>query len=250
MNKERDWEIEFKKSLEKAEEALHKAEDILKEANINIPEENIELEVNEKIWLPSGYIRRIDVFSESYQLNKILSDDNMIKNIGYALQASDLTNYLINRFNIGLSVGAIFYKLAIINLFSIIEGILYGVSNELHKFCFIEDEICSDNLKCEYYIKNFHEYSFRELIKCFDEKSILKLGDEGCDLLLSLKDLRDHIHIWDVKENEYLDDIYNLSSYNTLIKVLYFIKEELPQNYFYFIEGRKNNCTINNKDEI
>ena len=57
-----------------------------------------------------------------------------------------------------------------------------------------------------------------------------------------LKKLRDNIHIWDVRENEFKSDLYNLKTYNMVIKILHYFKTEFPENVKRFLKERKKFC--------
>ena len=103
----------------------------------------------------------------------------LINNIAYAFQTTDLFNYLLNRFYIGLSVGKIFFKFAIINSFSILEGILYGVIKNEHKFCANSGEVCKYNEKCKYYLKSPNKYPFLKMLETLKEKEILIFSRTG-----------------------------------------------------------------------
>ena len=240
-------EEDFKENLEKAEEFLQSAENILNHNDVNTPLENIPLKKYEKISFPTGYIRKTSYFEQKYHLYDLFEDRNKVKNIAYALQTTDLFNYFLNRFNIKFSVGKIFYKYAIINAFSTIEGILYSAITPLHDFCFDDnDNCCKNNINCDYYIKNYKKYTFRELIEMYDKKSLLDFKDKTKKLILEIKGLRDHIHIYDVQENEFIDSTYNNYNYNKIMKLTYNIKENLYNNILSFEFKRAKNCIKNN----
>lgn len=122
------WEIEFKDKLKQVEKLLQEAEFVLKRNGFQTPVQHPKIETEDKIGFPKGYIRTTADFESRYRFNRIINNKTIAKNLTYALQTSDVFNYFLNRFNISLSAGKIFMKSAIINILSIIEGILYGVA--------------------------------------------------------------------------------------------------------------------------
>ena len=105
-----------------------------------------------------------------------MGPNNVAANLAYALQTTDLFNYFINRFDIGLSVGRIFYKLAIVNAFSIIEGIIYSFIDNIHEQCKnIKGKVCKFNTKCNFYFKKAKNYNFSEILDELEKNSFLYL---------------------------------------------------------------------------
>ena len=129
------WKIDYRTEVKKATTALREAELILSRNSYKYPKIAPDLKQEDRVKIPEGYIRTADHFRKEYQLTSVVRDKNCSDNIAYALQASDLFNYFINRFDISLSVKAIFLKMAIINGFSTIEAILSGSMIRLHGFC-------------------------------------------------------------------------------------------------------------------
>lgn len=238
-----NYEENFKKNLKKAEEFLQSAENILNKNNVNTPIENVSLENYEKISFPTGYIRKASYFEQSYNLYGLFEDKDKVKNIAYALQTTDLFNYFLNRIDIKFSVGKIFVKYAIINAFSIIEGILYSTVKPLHNFCFDKnDNCCKNNMNCDYYLKKHTKYPFQKLVEEYNEKELLHFDNKTKKLILEIKDLRDNIHIYDVEENEFIDSTYDIKNYNKIMKLIKNIKENLYQNIMSFEFQRAENC--------
>ncbi len=232
--------------LEQVTKLLQKVEDTLKTNGINIPVENIPLKPEEKIKIPKGYIRKANDFRDEYNLLWIIGSEDVAANLAYALQTTDLFNYFINRFDIGLSVGKIFYKLAIINAFSVIEGIIYSFVDNMHEQCKdFEGNICRLNAKCSFYFKRANKYKFSELLDMLRKRQIITFSEDEKELVLSIKNLRDNIHIWDVRENEFQSDLYNLKNYNAVIKILHCFKKDFPKNVRYFLNIKQRECKIN-----
>ncbi len=90
---------------------LRENEKILREAGYNPPIRNYALDRTEKIGFPSGYIRTVAAFNTKYHLMEICPNRTTRHNITYALEASDLINFIMNRVNIWGSVETIFLSL-------------------------------------------------------------------------------------------------------------------------------------------
>ncbi|MGA1847585.1 hypothetical protein [Deferribacter abyssi] len=236
------FELKFKARLKKISEELNDIENFLRDNGIDIPNQNIPLKPDEKIRIPRRYIRTVHYFEQKYKLYDLLEDEVLVKNISYALQASDLFNYILNRFNIRLSVGKVFYKFAIINIFSIIESLLYGIANKCHSYCMVNNRVCKNNDSCNFYLKKANKYPFEKLLYTLSQKGLIRMPPELQNKLLKIKALRDNIHLWDVKNKDYFNDDYNLDNYNFLIKLLNILKKDLNKALENFEHNRNNNC--------
>jgi len=236
------FELEFKRRLKKVSQELKQLEDLLRENGIDIPNQNIVLKSDEKIWIPTGYIRTVQYFEQKYGLYNLLGDEILAKNIEYALQASDFFNYILNRFRIGLSVEKVFYKLAIINMFSIVESLLYGITKKCHSHCQLNNGVCRNNEKCVFYIKKPNKYTFENLLKILREKKLICMPEGDQQKLLEIKGLRDNIHLWDVSNKDYFNDNYNLANYNFLVRVLQALNEDLHDTLITFEDERNSQC--------
>lgn len=229
----------FKKALKEAEDKLQCAENILKKNGVKTPSENIRLERKEKIKIPRGYIRTTKLFAEMYKIETCVLDEVTQKNISYALQTTDFFNYLLNRFDIGLSVGQLFIKYALINAYSIAEAFLFKSLEKLHSHCISDGKVCIQNEKCEYYVKNPKGWKFRVVV---DEICKTQLLDLAGDDIFKLKKIRDNVHIHSASGNEFLSGVYTLENYNNIIKVLYKIKNEMAGNIKKYEERRNKGC--------
>lgn len=235
---------EYKKRLKTLQELIQESEDFLNEIGFKTPIEFPELENHEKIAFPSGYIRKRAEFETNYKLKTYLNNPNLRKNICYSLQCLDLNSFFINRFYIGLSAGKIFLKLGMLNIFSIIEGILFGTAKELHSFCMKDGTVCKKNINCFFYIKSSNKYKFETLIHDYENKDLLNLSDNGKELLKIFKVTRDKIHLQDVVESE-LNENYSIDNYNSMVKFLIYLRENFSGNVSRFEQKRKNSCLNN-----
>jgi len=241
-DKKDEIQIEIKSKLKKIEEILQDIENKNVKYFGNSPSRFIELKKEEKIRFPRGIIRRKDNFKKRYNFENLFPMNYLLQNnLSYALQCSDIFGYFITRFDIGLSAGKIFFKMGIINLFSIIEGILYGVTKTLHNYCIN----CKNSKNCQYYIKSSEKKSFNEILDMLSEHNIFPDNDKIKSLLKKLKGLRDNIHIWDVDKNEFVEEDYTIETYNKLIKILHILREDLPKNIERFKKIRYQQCSKN-----
>ena len=82
-----------------------------------------------KIRFPRGTIRTVRHFEHRL---RFLQDDVVKRNIAYTLQLTDVNQWLVNRFDIGLSAGSLFMKQATITVITIMEAILYADWSQRH----------------------------------------------------------------------------------------------------------------------
>lgn len=232
----------FLEKLAIASSALQEAEDLLRNAGFKVPEENVYINEKDKVKFPRKYIRTVQYFKDKYNLDQILQRSDITSNISYHLQLSDFLNYIINRFGIGLTVESMFYKLAMVNILSIIEALIYGAAKNLHSKCSDGNETCKHNTKCNYYISSPKKLNFNQIIDILTSKDILNLSSEQKDLLKNLKKLRDNVHIWNLEFNEYTKNNYNLSNYNASIKFLYYIGKSLSSKIIEFERKKSADC--------
>ena len=117
LNKEIEKQIA--ENNQKISALLAENENLLRCAGLNPPAANAALPPEKKIQFPSGYIRTVGHFKFRYHLSEIFPTKATRHNVTYALEVSDLMNYIVNRINIWGPVEVIFYKLAIVNIVSI-----------------------------------------------------------------------------------------------------------------------------------
>ncbi|MDO6820265.1 hypothetical protein [Zobellia sp. 1_MG-2023] len=209
----------------------------------NTPSENIDVEKFRLIGIPENYIRSAAYYKKEYNLYELIKTKNQRDNIAYSLQLSDLFNYFLNRFNIFLSVGALFRKQAIINIVSIQEGVLKCSYNDLRNFCIDEEgNTCPLNSNCEFYLKSLKQIrnnglldNYRNIIQFYDPTIFEKLKEQ--------KGIRDKIHIHEIQENElHFNDDYARTKYNESIKTLQYLKKNLLSDIDEFRARRISGC--------
>ncbi len=83
-----------------------------------------------KIRFPRGTIGTVRHFEHRL---RFLQDDVVKRNIAYTLQLTDVNQWLINRFDLGLSAGSLFMKQATITVITVMEAILYADWSQRHR---------------------------------------------------------------------------------------------------------------------
>lgn len=227
-----------------ASESLKRLEKEIKR-HVDTPVENIDTDDFQRVFLPDGYIRRVQHFREAYQLNKLFGNNKaFIDNVAYSLQLSDLYNYVINRFHLFWSVEKLFLKSAIINLVSVHEALLYCTLKELHSFCVFDGKVCPHNQSCGGYIKSINKMRFQGALDTYRHK--IGMHNENLfEKLISLRKLRDNIHIHTVSLNEfYENEDYCKKKYNEAILCLRYLKMHLYDTITSFKEYRDIYCIV------
>lgn len=208
----------------------------------NTPVDNILRNEFILINIPNKYIRKTEYFRKEYRLSEYINDSRVVDNIAYSLQISDLHNYFINRFNLFGIIKNLYLKNAIINLFSIEEAILYSAITTLNKFCWQNNKVCKKNNSCEFYVKTRNNLKFNDLVEVY-QKRIGFYDQNFIEVLNKLKEIRDCVHIEDVKYSELLaSDTYSMTNYNNAITSLHFMKINLPKQIRDFVQKREIGC--------
>lgn len=216
-----DWLPKYKTKLKEIERLFQENEDLLRANGINGPVSHPPVTDKERIWIPRGYIRTADYFRKNYALPQLVSDLSTRNNIAYALQLSDMLNFISNRFHLGkLSLGNSFYRIATAHIFSIIESILCGMINTIHNDCTNNHEICSKAAKCTLYFKRAGKYKFSELLNKLSADKMIDLSAEDIDALSKHKGIRDRLHMWDAGDSDFHDSKFSVSEYNEAIQLL------------------------------
>lgn len=206
-------------------ELLKENETIFRNANYKPPITNFALDRIEKISFPAGYIRTVDSFKQRYHLGEICLKRETRQNIAYALEVSDLINFILNRVNIWGSVETILFKLAIVNLVSVMEAIVLEATNNICQHA----NKCNKTNDCnKHFSKTARNYA-RGAVEELVEKDILNFDEDELRRVLTIIDLRNRIHIRLVKGNELNQADFNLNLYNEVIKLLQNIDEQIYQ---------------------
>lgn len=213
-----DSEIQQKiaKNNQQISELLRENEELLRQAGYNPPVKNFTLPQNEQIQFPSGYIRTVYGFNEKYHLNAIFPYRHSRHNVIYALEVSDLMNFVFNRINIWGPVKTVFYKLAIVNLVSIMEAIILEAANNICK----NASHCAKTKKCLKHFSNTERNNARKALEKLVLIDVLDYNEHKLARLQEIMDLRNRIHIRLAPGSELQLDNFNLELYNETIQFL------------------------------
>lgn len=211
------------KTIKKISELLNKNESILRESGYNPPVDNYALDRAEKIGFPSGYIRTVATFNAKYHLQEICPNRSTRHNITYALEASDLLNFIMNRVNIWGSVETIFFKLAIVNFVSVIEAIVLEATNNI--WCNASN--CRNTKSCYYHFTKEERNNARKAVEKLALVRILDFNTEKVSRVQEIIDFRNRIHIRLTRGNEMKMDDFTLALYNEVVALLQDIDEQI-----------------------
>ena len=207
----------------KITELLNDNENILREGGYNPPTTNYALSRTEKIGFPSGYIRTVATFNSKYHLREICPNRTTRHNITYALEASDLINFVMNRVNIWGSVETIFFKLAIVNFVSVIEAIVLEAANNI--CCNASN--CGKTKSCYYHFSKEERNNARKAVEKLSLVGILDFDTDKVSRVQEIIDLRNRIHIRLTKGNEMNLDDFTLVLYNEVVALLQDIDKQI-----------------------
>lgn len=221
-----DEERKFIENNKRITELLKENEMILRKSGYNPPLINYTLEQHEKIGVPSGYIRTVNAFNKKYHLQEICIEKTVRHNITYALETSDLLNFIINRINIWGSVEAIFFKLSIVNFVSVIEAILLEATNNI---C-CDASNCGKTKNCELHFSKEERNYASKAVKKLAQIGILDYDNEKVSRVQEIIELRNRIHIRLAKGMEINLGDFTLELYNEVVELLQDIDEQIYNN--------------------
>jgi hypothetical protein len=208
------------------------------------PNENINKDQFLLANIPDNYIRTAEYYRVNYRLNQMIIDRIQINNIAYSLQLSDFFNYMLYRINLFGVIKNLFIKNAIINIFSIQEGILYSSLMSLNSYCRFNGNICRNNSTCQYYVKSRNQLTFNSLLQTFQDR-IGFYHVRYRDIMFKLKEIRDNVHLEDVQYSEWAEtERYSIDQYHDALLSLRYLKFQLHTSLTAFIARRNNGCTI------
>lgn len=211
---------------QKISELLAENETILREAGYNPPLQNYSLQPAEKIRFPSGYIRTVAAFNRKYHLVEIFPNKETRHNVTYALEVSDLINYIFNRINIWGSVATILYKLAIVNLVSVMEAIVLEAANNI---C-CQASSCGKIKECRSHFSKEERNNARRALEKLVLIGVIDYDTDKLSRVQEIMDLRNRIHIRLTNGNEMKLADFNLNLYNEVIEFLQSIDEQVYRN--------------------
>ena len=204
---------------------LQENEMLLRQAGFDPPMTNVVLPQEKLIQFPNGYIRRTTEFSSRYHLTSIFANRHSRQNITYALEVSDLMNYVVNRLNIWGPVKTVFYKLAIVNLVSIMEAILLEAANNICQHA----NQCKGTGKCRKHFNKDERNNARKALEKLVLIDVLDFDEAKVQRTLDIIELRNRIHIRLTPESELKLGDFNLKLYNEVILLLQDIDKQVFQ---------------------
>lgn len=203
LNKEIEKQIA--ENNQKISALLAENENLLRCAGLNPPAANAALPPEKKIQFPSGYIRTVGHFKFRYHLSEIFPTKATRHNVTYALEVSDLMNYIVNRINIWGPVEVIFYKLAIVNIVSIMESILLEAANNI---C-CRTQTCGKTHSCHLHFSNSDRNYVKNALDRLVELNLLHFNPQEVQHIKDVIDLRNRVHIRLTNGNELSNADFN-----------------------------------------
>lgn len=204
---------------------LAENENLLRCAGLNPPAANAALPPEKKIQFPSGYIRTVGHFKFRYHLSEIFPTKATRHNVTYALEVSDLMNYIVNRINIWGPVEVIFYKLAIVNIVSIMESILLEAANNI---C-CRTQTCGKTHSCHLHFSNSDRNYVKNALDRLVELNLLHFNPQEVQHIKDVIDLRNRVHIRLTNGNELSNADFNRDIYNDAVNLLKTVDEQIYQ---------------------
>lgn len=210
----------------------------------NTPNENIKKEDFVLSNIPDKYIRTAEYFRVNYRLNEMISSRIQVNNIAYSLQIADFFNYILYRINLFGVIKNLFIKNAIINIFSIQEGILYSSVISLNEYCKFKDTGCKHHHNCPFFIRSRNKLTFNSLMETFREKVVFH-HDRYREIMFKLKERRDNVHLEDVQYSEWAEtDRYSIEQYHDALLSLRYLKLQLHVSLDTFRRHRSEGCIL------
>lgn len=210
--------------------ALKKLNDKLQESNISYDIPTINL-VN----IPSGYIRPVLSFANSYQLRKVIKNQKLVSNIYYSFQYLEYLKYINKTFAITLGIRTLFFKYSIIHIYSIYEGILSGVNDSLRVGC----EECKKHASCPHFIPKSKYKTHEKILELLENK--VKISLEFVVIFNKFKKSRDLVHIHTIGASEHQNEKYELMLIEGY-RGLNILKNELVTKVFDYEKIRNCKC--------
>lgn len=209
---------------------------------LDTPNENINKEEFRLANIPDNYIRTAEYYRINYRLSQMISDRIRINNIAYSLQLSDFFNYILYRINLFGLIKNLFIKNAIMNIFSIQEGILYSSLITLNNYCWFSGRVCNQNSACQYYVKSRNQLTFNSLLQTFQDKVGFH-HDKYRSIMFKLKEIRDNVHIEDIQYSEWAEtERYSIDQYHDAALSLRYLRFQLHTSLEAFKKTRNAGC--------
>lgn len=157
-----------------------------------------------RVNIPSGYIRTVSEFEKAYKLHEVIDNNKLVRNLYYSLQYLEYLLYVNKTFGIIMGIRTLFFKYALIHIYSIYEGILSGVNESLRMGC----SQCKKHASCLHFIPKSKDGTHKKVVGLAEKK--LKLSNEFLDILDKFKKSRDLVHIHTIEQSEHENKEYEL----------------------------------------
>lgn len=206
----------------KISELLTENEMLLRQSGLEPPVDNYAPSVKRRIHFPTKYIRTKAYYVNNYHLRSFFSNEEIVSNVAYSLQMSDLYNFILNRFYVFGSLETMIYKAAIINYVCIIESLIGQVYDDMHSFC----GTCPDHNHCEFFMPKVK--TFAEKLKAIESKGMLTLSPDQFQQIREAYHLRNQLHIYTAaKNNEFTTKSFDRKLHNRIVIIMKNLKEIL-----------------------
>jgi len=233
---------EIQAAFDKASAAITELENTIRK-HYDTPRENIRSVDFQKISFPWRYIRTRSHFATDYNLDYLIGNNRQRDSIAYSLMQSDLHNYLINRIQVWGIVKKLLLKGAIINLVSIIEGLLMCSLGHLHQRCRIDiTTVCKNQNRCTFYIKSSKHLKVSGATDILRNK-LLMMDEDILSDINTLNNIRNNVHLSILERHEFINDDYSIENYNKAIRVLKYLKLNQRAYTEQFVERRHQGCS-------
>ncbi len=220
----------------KISELLTENETLCRQMGLEPPATNYAPSVKKRIHFPSKYIRTKEFYVRKYKLQYFFSNNEVVSNVAYSLQMSDLYNYILNRFYVFGSLETMIYKAAIINYVCIIESLIGQVYDDMHAYC----GSCPDHNHCEFFMPKVK--AFAQKLDAIESKGILNLSSEQFQQIREAYHLRNHMHIYSAaKKNEYKTKSFDRKLHNSIIVVM----KDITETLFWDMLPATKECYLN-----
>jgi hypothetical protein len=232
---------EIQEAFNKASNALTELEATIRKYH-NTPVANINARNFSKLRFPVRYIRTRNHFADTYNLNGLIGNYRQRDSIAYSLMQSDVYNYLINRFQFWGIIEKLLLKGAIINLVSVIEGLLMCSLGHLNQHCRFDDtRVCKHQSKCNLYIKSSKHLKIAGAADILRDKLLMNDAAILADMI-TLNDIRNNVHLSILERHEFANDDYCLGNYNKAIRVLSYLKTNQLASTQSYVQRRIAGC--------
>ncbi|MFA6866757.1 MAG: hypothetical protein WCR54_04490 [Clostridia bacterium] len=152
-----------------------------------------------------------------YRIDEIISNKTILNNVSYSLQFIHHNLYLMENYAIPNSIKAMTCKQLLVNIFSVVEGIIFGAVATIQSKCFQVD--CD---VCDYYFnKDMSKHiDFDDLVKYLEKIKALDFSEYGEKMLHLLENVKEDIYIDKNAEIALENPEYNIDYLHQLLRMI------------------------------